>query len=395
MELFLLNLLFLRQGPLLGAPPPFHILHLRNQHHTPPASTPRPVQNLKRETARAIPTMPSTQLDASTGGNDDMRAELERQEQLDLADPLRHFLALDDDPAPTPSTSDTADVRDLPSSHDYSIVPQQIESIIDRRATIRYYRDLTRRPQLLSSDAEGTQQGGEEGTGREEGECWDVQLKLDMTTGCGGKIWPAAEVLGAYIAGKYSHPTSPTNQAVSNAGYPNHGFDWRHKRIIELGSGTGLVGYLVHALALDGCQIDVTDQDVMLPLMRENLLLNFPSTDSNTAPSESGNGFVRVAELDWATPPPALFTDPAPDVLLLADCVYLESAFQPLVDTLAALATDKTEILFCYQKRRKADKRFFGLLKKQFAFEDVADDDETRTKEYRRQGTQLLRIRKK
>ncbi len=62
---------------------------------------------------------------------------------------------------------------------------------------------------------------------------------------------------------------------------------------------------------------------------------------------------------------------------------------------MAALSTTETEILFCYQKRRKADKRFFAMLKKTFVFEDVADDDVERTKEYRRQGTQLLRIRKK
>ena len=42
-----------------------------------------------------------------------------------------------------------------------------------------------------------------------------------------------------------------------------------------------------------------------------------------------------------------------PHVLLLADCVYLEVAFQPLVDTMADLSTPDTEILFCYQKRRK------------------------------------------
>ncbi|CDS00474.1 hypothetical protein, partial [Sporisorium scitamineum] len=76
-----------------------------------------------------------------------------------------------------------------------------------------------------------------------------------MTTGCGGKIWPAAEVLGAYIAAKYSSPPSNSAEQTANEGYNNHNFDWRNKRIIELGSGTGLVGYLVHALQLSNCQI--------------------------------------------------------------------------------------------------------------------------------------------
>lgn len=312
--------------------------------------------------------MPST--------DQDVRAELEREEQLDLADPLRHFLAISS-PSSSPSAS-LSDIRDLPSSNDYSVVPHQLESIIDKRATIRYYKDITRPPQLLQSSQ--TEEN-------EETEAWDVHLKLDMTTGCGGKIWPAAEVLGAYIAAKYSSPQNSGIEAdEANIGYNNNNFDWRNKTIIELGSGTGLVGFLVHALNLARCRIYVTDQDVMLPLMRENLHLNFPSSTDKDA-------FVKVQELNWGTPLPPICAHP--DVLLLADCVYLESAFAPLIQTMADLSTPDTEILFCYQKRRKADKRFFAMLKKQFTFQDVADDDEVRTKEYRRQGTQLLRIKKK
>ncbi|KAJ1020691.1 hypothetical protein NDA16_004083 [Ustilago loliicola] len=324
----------------------------------------------------------------------DIKAELEKEEQLDALDPLRHFLAIDDEPASSSSTTidgaaTTRDIRDVPSSNDYSIVPQQIESIIDRRTTIRYYRDLARRPELIANPDEA----------KRDAEHWDVALKLDMSTGCGGKIWPAAEVLGAYIAAKYSHPeegNGKEDEGEANKGYNKNNFDWRGKAIIELGSGTGLVGYLVHALSLTNTRIYVTDQDAMLPLMRENLLLNFPTSSSNdTSTNTTTNGFITVAELDWSRTPESTFTDPMPDVLLLADCVYLETAFQPLIDTMAALSTSETEILFCCQKRRKADKRFFGMLKKQFVFQDVADDDAERMREYRRQGTQLLRIRKK
>lgn len=325
----------------------------------------------------------------------DIATLLRQEEELDALDPLRHFLAPS---SPTLASStcnaDTTDIRDLTSSNDYSIIPQQIESIIEKRTTIRYYKDLSRRPELISDPSPDA-----DGRGKE---WWDVALKLDMTKGCGGKIWPAAEVLGAYIAGKYSRfeeSKGGDEGEEKNKGYYKNGFDWRGKTIIELGSGTGLVGYLVHALCLSNTRILVTDQDVMLPLMRENLLLNFPSPSSSSSQFTSTNtdtgGLVEVAELDWDTAPGPKFTSPQPDVLLLADCVYLESAFQPLIDTMAALSTKDTEILFCYQKRRKADRRFFAMLKKGFVFEDVADDDEERREEYRRQGTQLLRIRKK
>jgi protein N-lysine methyltransferase METTL21A len=60
-----------------------------------------------------------------------------------------------------------------------------------------------------------------------------------------------------------------------------------------------------------------------------------------------------------------------PDVILAADCVYFEPAFPLLVQTLCDLSDKDTKILFCYKKRRKADKRFFGMLKKKFSWKEV------------------------
>ena len=67
---------------------------------------------------------------------------------------------------------------------------------------------------------------------------------------------------------------------------------------------------------------------------------------------------------------------PRPDIILAADCVYFEPAFPLLVSTLAALVpplleSAPPEVLFCYKKRRKADKRFFAMLKKEFTWSVV------------------------
>ncbi|KDN49209.1 hypothetical protein K437DRAFT_262097 [Tilletiaria anomala UBC 951] len=262
------------------------------------------------------------------------------------------------------------------------LVPAQRQSILNRRAVVRYFSDATKTPEvhditppaasssssptstlpiartLGATDARGTQ--------------YDVLLKLDVSTGCGGRIWPAAEVLGAYLA--------------------SHGPDlrerWRGRTIVELGAGTGLAGLLVARMGLGVQGVWITDQDAMMQLMRENLALNQTQAQ---APLPDP---CHVEELNWGEPIPD--TVPSqPDVLLLADCVYLEIAFQPLVDTMAALSTPATEILFCYQKRRKADKRFFALLRKKFTFDNVDDDDPVRMERYRREGTQLLRVRRK
>lgn len=67
---------------------------------------------------------------------------------------------------------------------------------------------------------------------------------------------------------------------------------------------------------------------------------------------------------------------PMPDLVLAADCVYYEPAFPLLVQTLCDLVDVNTsdrepEVLFCYKKRRKADKRFFGMLGKAFTWNEV------------------------
>ncbi|CAO1613531.1 unnamed protein product [Parajaminaea phylloscopi] len=266
--------------------------------------------------------------------------------------PLTHLLD------PTSSNfSDDEDGGGLDAvAKDEELIPQQRTSIVNQRAVIRYYPDPQREPALL-----------EDGNQSEEndGSCIDVSLLLDVTTGCGGKIWPAARWLGAYLTSKKAELAQR----------------WAGKTVVELGSGTGLVGFVLAKMKIDA-QTWITDQDAMLRLMDQNLKLN------------PGMDLCHVAELNWGEPIPEGI--PAkPDVLLLADCVYLEVAFQPLVDTMRDLSDDHTEILFCYMKRRKADKRFFTLLKKHFTFDDVQDDDATRTKTYQREGLRLYTMKLK
>ena len=61
-----------------------------------------------------------------------------------------------------------------------------------------------------------------------------------------------------------------------------------------------------------------------------------------------------------------------PDIVLAADCIYLEAAFPLLVSTLVALVPPPPErapeVLLSYKKRRKADKRFFAMLKLYFTW---------------------------
>ncbi|KAH0839616.1 putative methyltransferase-domain-containing protein [Lanmaoa asiatica] len=199
-----------------------------------------------------------------------------------------------------------------------------------------------------------------------------VVLKVDASPGCGGIAWPAGEVLANYLT-------------LRGEGYCTG------RTILELGSGTGLVGLVAGKL---GGNVWITDQAPLLDIMQENVKLN--QLESS----------VIVSELNWGEAlPPGLRR---PDLVLAADCVYFEPAFPLLVETLAELATDRTEILFCYKKRRKVllslrecctttyrwqgDKRFFTLLKKEFSWKEVEDDPNR--ERYSREAISLLMLRR-
>lgn len=72
------------------------------------------------------------------------------------------------------------------------------------------------------------------------------------------------------------------------------------------------------------------------------------------------------------------------DVVLAADCVYLEAAFPLLEKTLLDLTDVKNPpvILMSYKKRRKADARFFKAMRKHFKFHEVSSRTTSIPKHY-------------
>ncbi|GJJ07389.1 hypothetical protein Clacol_001591 [Clathrus columnatus] len=145
-----------------------------------------------------------------------------------------------------------------------------------------------------------------------------INLNVNASPGCGGIAWPAGSVLANYLTTKKS---------------------LLGLNVIELGSGTGFVGIV--AGLMQAKNVWITDQKQLLDLMQSNVNLN------------GLNDNVKVEELDWAHSLPSSI--PAtPDLVLAADCVYYEPAFPLLINTLSALTTSKkTEVLFCYKKRRR------------------------------------------
>ncbi|KAH7931371.1 hypothetical protein BV22DRAFT_999032 [Leucogyrophana mollusca] len=244
--------------------------------------------------------------------------EIAQDEALDAIDPLRHFRTAKDD-------------FDVHVKEPY-LIPVQPRSVIDEVIQLSF----------PEKPIDGSQQV-------------TVSLVVDASPGCGGVAWPAGEVLANYIATRGSNYI-------------------KGRKILELGSGTGLVGLVAGAL---GGEVQITDQAPLLGIMRRNVDMNRLQAS------------VAVSELNWGERLSSEISQP--DLILAADCVYFEPAFPLLVETLSALATcENTEILFCYKKRRKADKRFFALLKKKFTWREV-DDDPNRDG-YTREAISLLTL---
>eukprot|EP01117_Protostelium_nocturnum_P019301 TRINITY_DN8336_c0_g1_i1.p1 TRINITY_DN8336_c0_g1~~TRINITY_DN8336_c0_g1_i1.p1 ORF type:complete len:298 (-),score=104.39 TRINITY_DN8336_c0_g1_i1:211-1104(-) len=185
-----------------------------------------------------------------------------------------------------------------------------------------------------------------------------VLLKQD-THSCGGHLWRSATVLMTYLENKTVFPDKEDGISF-----------WNGKKVIELGAGTGLLGI---ALAKIGAQVILTDQESLVPLMRENARLNGIQDQE-----------LLIEELWWGRGDCDKYTKDKPiDFIIASDCVYLEPTFAALTDTMHQLSNSETRIFMSFQKRRKADNRFWKIAQKKFKliripFEEYSDTNKER-----------------
>jgi predicted nicotinamide N-methyase len=101
------------------------------------------------------------------------------------------------------------------------------------------------------------------------------------------------------------------------------GLDASSTRILELGSGCGLLGITLTSLVK---QVVLTDQYEMLSLLAKNIRRNL-GENSNT----------DIAELMWGEPLPPHVRKQTFDLIVASDCVYHEALTGKLVNTLSDL----------------------------------------------------------
>jgi len=144
----------------------------------------------------------------------------------------------------------------------------------------------------------------------------------------------------------------------------------RSKSILELGAGTGFVG--IACSILGASDVVITDLDYTIALMNENIALNHNNNamDDDRSESETGNysfSKIKCQVCNWFDPPDIAefgLSSTHPELIMVADCVWVEELVDPLMNTLEKYCSEETQIIITYQQRGKgAHERFWSRLK--------------------------------
>ncbi|KAF6032390.1 METTL21A [Bugula neritina] len=187
--------------------------------------------------------------------------------------------------------------------------------------------------------------------------------------GVAGVVWDAAVVLCEYIV---ANPTLFLN-----------------KKVLELGSGTGLSGICAY---MEGSRVTLTDRPDSLDVLKENVELNTKQcsnkhiekdalykvastnvpgcTPSNKLSSDSLS-YIDCKVLDWAQRDNPLF-DITWDVVIAADVIYIESSFEHLLQTMRTLKYSK--MLFSCRLRYAKDHKFIRKARECFTINLILYD---------------------
>lgn len=112
---------------------------------------------------------------------------------------------------------------------------------------------------------------------------------------------------------------------------------------MELGAGCGLVGIVASLLGAE--RVIITDLPYTIELMAANVAANQPLL-----------GTVDCRVCDWMKPPIIVDESWRCDVLLVADCVWIEELVPPLLATIQHFiesSTDSVHVIVSYQQRGK------------------------------------------
>jgi hypothetical protein len=125
-------------------------------------------------------------------------------------------------------------------------------------------------------------------------------------------------------------------------------------RVLELGTGCGIVGLEMHYLCPNS-EVILTDLPEAMEVLDHNAQLVRSRTDE---------GHLETMVLDWEEPLPEPLKKAPKDVILVSDCTYNSDSIPALVKTLAALIGISPSALavVSMKVRHDSEATFFDLM---------------------------------
>ncbi|KAJ3161821.1 hypothetical protein HDU86_006592 [Geranomyces michiganensis] len=154
----------------------------------------------------------------------------------------------------------------------------------------------------------------------------------------------------------------------------------RDARILELGSGTGLVGLACAVLgAGTATSVTLTDMPNALPLLRRNVECTAKVLDDQgfKLPAVSSAPLAWGSQCDAAELENASRHPQPPTHVLLSDCLYVPSLYPALLSTLDTVCGPETIIWIAYEKRDfPAEMEFWKSFGERFRFFNIPESEQ-------------------
>jgi predicted nicotinamide N-methyase len=177
----------------------------------------------------------------------------------------------------------------------------------------------------------------------------------------GGYIWLTSIVFCSYLERLFS---KRDRHGLINLDHS--------KRWVELGSGVGLIGIMLHKLGIE--DVVITDIQELVEPMEKNVLANDirVKSISGRRKNDYQDNVIVVDPLLWNNQQDMDSIKAAGDIdyLVACDCIYSEASAMDLVNTMDYLATNSTTILCISEVRnQQAQDKFILEAKSRFQVE--------------------------
>ncbi|XVF15758.1 hypothetical protein REPUB_Repub09cG0183700 [Reevesia pubescens] len=196
-----------------------------------------------------------------------------------------------------------------------------------------------------------------------------VVIRQLPSEGISFKLWLAATTLVTLLDNHRCHPNkSPLTNTLT--ALSSGGDNDRKLKILELGSGTGLLG--IAAAVTLGAKVTVTDLPHVIPNLQFNV-------DANADVVAKNGGDINVAPLSWGEDDDVEVIGREFDLVLASDVVYHDHLFEPLIQTLRLLlhggaGGENKLFIMAHLRRWKKETAFFKKAMKLFDVEIIHSD---------------------